>query len=131
MKTIFRKYFYFHLRSLEEDKYDHITATYFLIAERLLRKRYGSSPFHLKLEERRSYPYEETRSHRYAFGSHFILWYDLSKLSVRPLGIDQVNNLTVLGRLCCVIKHRGSKQSFSFKPSFVSLYNTFVNIFEP
>lgn len=50
-------------RSLEDGKYDHITATYFLIAERLLKKKYGSSAFHLKLEERRSYPYEETRSH--------------------------------------------------------------------
>eukprot|EP00794_Sanderia_malayensis_P018867 gene18867-20767_t len=48
--------------SLEADNYDHITATYFLIAERLLRKRYGATAFHLKLEERRSYPYEEIRS---------------------------------------------------------------------
>jgi len=50
-------------RSLEDNKYDHITATYFLIAEKLLKKSYGSTAFHLKLEDRRSFPYEETRCH--------------------------------------------------------------------
>ena len=45
-------------RSLQEDKYDHVTATYFLIAERILKKRHGFAALHVKLEERHSYPYE-------------------------------------------------------------------------
>ena len=59
--------YYLCFRSLEENKYDHITATYFLIAEKLLKKSYGSTAFHLKLEDRRSFPYEETRCHRFVF----------------------------------------------------------------
>ena len=59
------------IRSLEDNKYDHITATYFLIAEKLLKKSYGSTAFHLKLEDRRSFPYEETRCHRYDFQIEF------------------------------------------------------------
>ena len=60
--------FHFY-RSLEDDKYDHVTATYFLLAERVLKKRHGSGPFHVKLEESESYPYDDLKSARFAFCS--------------------------------------------------------------
>lgn len=46
-------------RSLKENQYDHATATYFLLAERIVKKRRGSAvPFHVKLDERHSVPTE-------------------------------------------------------------------------
>merc|ERR1719494_889857 len=48
-------------RSIEDNKYDHITATYFLLAERLLKRRHGSLALHVKLEERHTFPYESAK----------------------------------------------------------------------
>jgi len=45
-------------KSLQDNHYDHVTATYFLIAERILKRRLGSVALHVKLQERHSYPYE-------------------------------------------------------------------------
>lgn len=45
-------------KSLQEDKYNHTTATYFLLAERILKKRHNYAALHVRLEQRHSYPYE-------------------------------------------------------------------------
>lgn len=48
------------VKCLNDDEYNHITATYFLIAERILKRKYGKTPLHVKLEESTSLP-PETR----------------------------------------------------------------------